>query len=138
MRKCLFVLLAAAFLAVPAAGHSHKRNGLEIVHPWTPASVKGSNSARIFMTLKNGSGQSDRLVSASTPRAEKVELNAAGKGRATFVVRKDEELSLYGDGPSLVLVGLKRPLSAYDDFKMTLVFEKAGAIAIDVMVEEAQ
>jgi periplasmic copper chaperone A len=138
MLRYLLILLAAASLAAPAAAHSHKKKGLEVVHPWTPASANDATSARIFMTVKNSSGQPDRLVSASTPRAQKVELNEAGRGRMAFTVRTGEELSLYGDGPSLLLVGLKQPLSAYDDFKMTLVFEKAGPIAIDVMVEEAQ
>jgi hypothetical protein len=35
-----------------------------------------------------------------------------------------------------VLTGLKTPLPAYDDFKMTLVLAKAGRVAIDVMAEE--
>jgi copper(I)-binding protein len=88
------------------------------------------------MTIKNGSGRTDRLLSASTPRATRVELNATGKGAAAFTVRSGEALGLAGDGPSVVLVGLKKPLQAYDDFKMTLVFEHAGPVAIDVMVEE--
>jgi copper(I)-binding protein len=132
----LLILLSAAVLAAPAVAHSHKKNGLEIVHPWTRASATDATSARVFMTVRNAGRGPDRLVSASTPMAGKVQLNEAGKGRAAFVVRTGEELSLYGDGPSLVLVGLKRPLAAYDDFKMTVVFEKAGPIAIDVMVEE--
>jgi hypothetical protein len=88
------------------------------------------------MTIKNDSGRTDRLLSASTPRAARVELNGAGKGAAAFTVRRGEQLGLAGDGPSVVLIGLKKPLQAYDDFKMTLVFERAGPIAIDVMVEE--
>jgi periplasmic copper chaperone A len=138
MLRCLLVLLAAVALTAPAAPHSHKKKGLEIVHPWTPASVKDAVSARIFMTIKNGSGKPDRLVSASTPRAQNVQLNQAGRGPAAFTVKAGEELGLAGDGPGVVLTGLKKPLDAYDDFKMTLVFEKAGSVAIDVMVEEAQ
>ena len=65
-----------------------------------------------------------------------MELNAVGKGAAAFVVKDGEELGLAGDGPSVMLVGLRKPLNAYDDFKMTLVFERAGRITIDVMVEE--
>ncbi|HWE17831.1 MAG TPA: copper chaperone PCu(A)C [Hyphomicrobiaceae bacterium] len=135
LRRLLALLLAAA-MAAPAAAHSHKKKGLEIVHPWTPAQPDGAGSARVFMIIKNGSGKPDRLLSASTQRADKVELQSAGKGAAAFVVRHGKELTLYGNGPSLVLTGLKAPLHAYGDFKMTLVFEKAGPVAIDVMVEE--
>jgi hypothetical protein len=98
MRRRLPILLSAAVLAAPAAAHSNKKNGLEIVHPWTPASAKDAAAARVFMTVRNAGGGPDRLVSASTPRAEKVELNEAGRGHAAFVVRTGEELSLYGDG----------------------------------------
>jgi copper(I)-binding protein len=65
-----------------------------------------------------------------------VELHDAGKGPAAFAVETGNELVLYGDGPSLVLTGVYKPLHAYDDFKMTLVLAKAGRVAIDVMAEE--
>src|SRR5262245_14070787 len=122
MLRCLLILLAAAALAVPAASHSHKKNGLEIVHPWTKALPKEASSARIFMTSKNASGRPDRLVSASTSRAAKAELDHAGRGPGAFAVAAGAELVLYADGPALVLNGLRTPLDAYDDFKMTLVF----------------
>jgi copper(I)-binding protein len=136
MLRYLLVPLAAAALAVPAATHTHKKNGLEIIHPWTRESPGNATPARIFMTVKSLNGRPDRLVSASTPRAGKVELDAAGNGPLAFVLQRGKDLVLHADGPNLKLTGLKTPLSAYDDFKMTLVFERAGRIAIDVMVEE--
>jgi periplasmic copper chaperone A len=137
MLRCLLLLLVAAALAPPAAPHSHKTKSLEIVHPWARASAKdATTSARVFMTVKSLSGRPDRLISASTTRAGKVELHDAGKGAAAFSVGRGKDLVLYGDGPSLVLSGLKSPLHAYDDFTMTLVFERAGRVEIVVMVEE--
>jgi hypothetical protein len=136
MLRYLLVLLAAVVLAAPAAGHSHKKKGLEIVHPWTPASAKDATTARVYMTVKSLNGRPDRLISASTTRAGKVELHDAGKGAAAFSVGQGKDLVLYGDGPSLVLSGLKSPLHAYDDFTMALVFERAGRVEIVVMVEE--
>jgi periplasmic copper chaperone A len=138
MLRYLVALLAAAALAAPAAAHSHKAKGLEVVHPHALQTEKGAVTARVLLTIKNDGRAADRLVSASTARAGKVELNGASKGGAAFVIKAGGVLGLAGDGPSVVLVGLKKPLEAYDDFKMTLVFEKAGAIAIDVMVEEAK
>jgi periplasmic copper chaperone A len=136
MLRYLVALLAAAVMALPAVAHSHKTKRLEIVHPHTAQTQKGSVTARVLMTIKNSGRAPDRLVSASTSKANKVELNGASKGGAAFVIKGGDVLGLAGDGPSVVLVGLKKPLDAYDDFKMTLVFEKAGRIAIDVMVEE--
>jgi copper(I)-binding protein len=138
MLRYLVAVLAAAVWVAPATAHSHKAKGLEIVHPYTLQTRKDAVSARVLMTIKNSGRAHDRLLSASTIRATKVELNGAGRGGAAFVIKSGEELGLAGDGPSVMLVGLNKPLYAYDDFKMTLVFEKAGRIAIDVMVEEAQ
>ena len=137
MLRGLLLLLAAAALALPAAAHSHKTKSLEIVHPWARASTKdATTSARVFMTIKSLNGRPDRLVSASTTRAAKVELQTRARVRRRSRQGRGQELGLYGDGPSLVLSGLKSPLHAYDDFKMTLVFESAGRVEIVVMVEE--
>jgi periplasmic copper chaperone A len=136
MLRSLLLLVAAAAMMLPAAAHSHKTESLEIVHPWARASAKGATSARVFMIVRSRDGQPDRLIAASTPRAGKVALHAADKGAAVFAVEPGKELVLYGDGPSLVLTGLTSPLQAYDDFKMMLVFERAGRVEIDVMVEE--
>src|SRR5262245_31730913 len=120
--RYLVIMLAAAALAASATAHSHKAKGLEIVHPHTLQTQKGAVTARVIMTVRNDGRTPDRLVSASTPRAAKVELKA-GKGGAAFVIKAGGELGLAGDGPSVVLIGLKKPLDAYDDFEMTLVFE---------------
>lgn len=45
------------------------------------------------------------------------------------------EMSISGD--RLILHNVTKSLWAYDTFPMTLVFERAGRIDIDVMVEEA-
>jgi len=136
MLKYALLLLAATSVALPAAAHSHKAKRLEIVHPHALQTQQGATTARVLMTIKNDGATADRLVSASTPRADKVVLQDAGRGATAFVAKGGQELGLSGDGPSVMLIGLKKPLTAYDDFKMTLVFEKAGRVAIDVMVEE--
>jgi copper(I)-binding protein len=46
------------------------------------------------------------------------------------------ELMLRSDGPHIVLSGLKKPLRAYDSFALTLVFENAGTVNVQVSVEE--
>jgi copper(I)-binding protein len=141
------ILSLAVALAPPAAmAHSHKKRALEIVHPWTPAMVE-ANVANIpvYMKLKNGGGAPERLLSATTSLADKVELiepKAQGSmtlptAVAALGVPAGGELVLSADGPHLLLGGVKKRLSAYDSFKITLVFEKAGRMEIEVMVEEA-
>jgi copper(I)-binding protein len=47
------------------------------------------------------------------------------------------EVSIQSGGPQIVLTGLKKPLRAYDSFDLILVFEKAGQVKLDILVEEA-
>lgn len=145
MNKLLAILLLAAATLAPSAGHSHshKRKYLEIVHPYTMATLeKSTTTAQIFMVIKNTGRTPERLLSASTPRAAKVELflgdgaAADGKAAAAFTIGPGKALVLGPKGQHLVLTGVKKAFNAYHDFKMTLVFEKSGRMLVDVMVEE--
>jgi copper(I)-binding protein len=143
--KLVAVLLLAVALAPPAAwAHSHKKKGVEVVHPWTPAtSEKGSGTTRVFMKIKNLSGAPDRLVAASTPAAAKAELqepagDGAGKPVAAVVIAPGKDVQLTRAGPHLVLTGVNKRLDAYDSFKLTLIFERAGPMVVDVAIEEAE
>ena len=148
MIRIAVLLSLAVALAPPAAmAHSHKKKGLEIVHPWTPAMVE-ANVANIpvYMKLKNSGKAPERLLSATTPLADKVELiEPKPQGSMTLPtvatalsVPAGGELVLSANGPRLLLSGFKKRLDAYDSFKLTLVFEKAGRMEVEVMVEEAE
>ena len=148
MIRIAVLLSLAVALAPPAAmAHSHKRKALEIVHPWTPAMVE-ANVANIpvYMKLKNGGQTPERLLSATTPLADKVELiepKAQGSddvadGDSGLSVPAGGELVLSSNGPRLLLSGFKKRLNAHDSFTLTLVFEKAGRMEVEVMVEEAE
>jgi copper(I)-binding protein len=53
-----------------------------------------------------------------------------------LTILRHGQLTLGAAGPGVVLSGLKRPLRAYDGFTLTLVFEKAGPVDVEVVVEE--
>ena len=55
---------------------------------------------------------------------------------SALVVAAGKSLQLTPVGSRLLLLGVKKPLAAYDSFKMTLMFEKAGIVEVEVMVEE--
>jgi copper(I)-binding protein len=133
------LLLAAALLAPSVAlSHSHKRKNLEVVHPYTMETTKGTTTAWVYMTIKNSGGVSERLVAASTPVAAKVELAVADgvTKDAAFTITPGKSLVLGPKGGYLVMTGVKKTFTAYGDFKMALEFEKSGRVIVDVMVEE--
>ena len=100
----------------------------------------------VYMKLKNQSRGAERLLSATTPHADKVELIEPKvvegvklpTASQAFIIPARGELVLGPDGPRLLLSGFKKRLSAYDSFELTLVFEKAGRMVVEVMVEEAE
>lgn len=148
VRRIIALLLLAVAIAPPAVlAHSHKKKGLEIVHPWIRAMFDSKVvNIPLFMKIKNSGKTGDKLLSATTPIAASVELidlQAIGSSKLPTVVRQFEiaagrDLELTPEGPRLLLNGVKKQFQAYDSFKMTLVFEKTGRMLIDVMVEEAE
>ena len=57
---------------------------------------------------------------------------------ADLKIPAGSDLVLNADGPHLLLTGFKQKLNAYDSFSLTLVFEKAGRVVVEVMVEEVE
>ena len=100
----------------------------------------------VYMTLKNRSNAAERLLSAATALADKVELiephshgsMALPTATAALKIPPGGDLVLNASGPHLLLSGVKKRLNAYDSFNLTLVFEKAGQVVVEVMVEEAE
>ena len=143
---CVLFLLAVAIAPPAAEAHSHKRKGLEIVHPWTSVTATAGATVAVCMKIKNRSGAPERLLSASTAAAAKTELQepggegAAGAPRpvAAILIAPGTDTTLARTGPHLLLTGMKKRLNAYESFKLVLVFEKAGRVTVDVAVEETE
>jgi periplasmic copper chaperone A len=143
MIRLLVILLLGAAMLTPttASAHSHKKNGLEIVHPWTRATVdKSDTTVLVSMTIKNRSGAVDRLLRASTPLAAGASIREPGNPNAlaAILIGSGKDVELKRNGPHVELAGFKKQLDAYESFAMTLVFEKAGSVVVEVMVEEAE
>ena len=124
--------LLFALNAGPAQAHSHKVKHLEIVHPWCVETQDTAKPVAVYMTIRKRAGRPDRLLRATTSIAAKTELSAGA-----IAVPGRGEVDLKRDGPQIRLSGMKKQLPAYDSFPLTLVFEHAGKVLVDVMVEDA-
>jgi copper(I)-binding protein len=129
----LGVWLAASSLTVSA--HEMRLKALNIVHPFVFETEQ--SEAALHVRIKNTGSASERLLGASTPLASKVSIvDDAGRAAGGLVIPARGELSLKSASPRIVLSGLAKPLRAYDSFNLTLVFEKAGPVKVEVVVEE--
>jgi len=142
--KFAAIVVATTLLAATAQAHSQKFRKLEIVHPWCIETNDTAKPIIVSMTIRNAGGRPDRLLGATTTMAAKAELREAGAAAETegkaigaVAVGSRGEVNLKRGGPHILLTGMKKQLSPYDSFFMTLAFEKAGKVEIEVMVEEA-
>ncbi|WP_319825669.1 copper chaperone PCu(A)C [Thalassovita sp.] len=139
-KTTLLAAAAAVSLALPAFAE-----GIMVQDPFARVSAKMSNSGAAFMVIQNMTGQDDRLIAAASDVAEKTELHthiedANGVMRMVhveegFELPKDGQIMMARGGHHVMFLGLKQPLANGDMVHVTLTFEKAGEIAVDIPVD---
>jgi copper(I)-binding protein len=145
LRSLALAVTIASAWGADAIAHSHKIKGFEIVHPWCfEITDPAVSTAAVYMIIKNQGRRADRLIGARSAAAQTIELRTpVGDGReirkaSALEVKGGHELILRSGGPHLLLSGLARRPAAYESFAMTLIFERAGRIEVEVIVEEPQ
>jgi hypothetical protein len=116
--------------------------GITIREAWARASMGQTGTSAAYMTLEASDGQGDRLVSAASPDAGRAELHtsiiedgvAKMRPLAAIEVAPGEPTVLEPGGPHVMLVGLGRKLVEGDTLPLSLTFEHAGTVAIQVPV----
>lgn len=139
-------LLAAAFISValPAAAHDYKLGTLEIATPWTRATAPTARAGGGFMTITNKGSTPDRLVAARSAASAKVEIHEMKMDGNVMRMRELEKgleippgatVALKPGGFHIMFMELKAPFAVNAAVPLTLVFEKAGSIDIEMKVE---
>lgn len=139
-------LLAAALVlsALPAAAHDYKLGTLEIATPWTRATAPTAKAGGGFMTITNRGNVADRLIAARSTASAKVEIHEMRMDGNVMRMRELEKgleispgatVSLKPGGFHIMFMELKAPFAVNGSVPLTLVFEKAGSIDIEMKVE---
>lgn len=136
-------VLLMLFLVPNALAHGVKTRTLAIAHPWTKPTQEAGADVIVRMTITNRSRYMERLLSASTEAAGDVEVcplvlvsDRPCDTASGLQIRGGGRLELAPDGPHLRIRGLTRPLAPYEMFVVSLNFERAGRIDVEVMVED--
>jgi copper(I)-binding protein len=146
MKSVFSLLVAAAFVAVigPASAHEFKVGSIEIKHPWSRATPKGSEVAGGFMKLINTGTEPDRLIGGSTANAGKFEMHETAMEGGVMKMRPlpngieikpGETVELKPGSYHLMFVGLSAPFEKGKMVKGTLQFEKAGKVDVEYAIE---
>jgi copper(I)-binding protein len=114
---------------------------ITIDQPWARATPPGAKIAAGYLTIRN-TGGADRLVSASSPAAEKVETHVTVKDGDVsrmrevkgYAVPAKGKVELTPGGSHLMLVNIKAPLKEGEKVPLVLRFEKAGEVKTELAV----
>jgi copper(I)-binding protein len=144
LHAALLAIAAGAVLMPAVSAHEYKIGSLEIKHPWSRATPKGAAVGGGYMTVINTGTTADRLTGGSVSVAGKFEIHemtmtgGVMKMRplpAGIEIKPGQTLEFKPGSFHLMFVQLKQPLIKGERVKGTLVFEKAGMVEVEYVVE---
>ena len=139
---CAFALAAALLGSAPAIARDYTLNSLRIVDPHAQATPPGARSGGAYLTIENHGRDNDQLIRAASPVAASTELHTMRmegdvmrmRAVTSIGIPAGSTMSLAPGGYHVMFVGLKKPLVAGVPVPLTLTFEKAGTIEVEVAV----
>ena len=135
---------ALAVPAVPAAAHGYKVGSLSIHHPWTRATAPGAKVAGGFLEITNEGKEADKLIGGTFVGSARFELHEMKVENGVMSMRPvaagleipaGGKLTLKPGSYHVMFMDLKSSLSEGERVAGTLVFEKAGKVDIEFVVE---
>lgn len=135
--------LALGLAAIAAAAHGYTAGAIKIGHPYSRPTVPGQPTGAGYMSFDNQGSGADRLVGASAAIATRVEMHTMNMEGDVMRMRQVDTIELPAGtkvelkpaGMHLMLIGLKAPLKAGERVPLTLRFEKAGEVTVELAVD---
>jgi|AntRauTorcE11897_2_1112592.scaffolds.fasta_scaffold01798_4 copper(I)-binding protein len=125
------------------AGDAVSVGDLRVERPWSRVTPPGTPVGAGYMTIVNTATESDRLIAAESPAAGRVQIHRSVKkdGQSSMVHQKDGvvvppdgRIEFSPGGYHLMLMQLGGPLEEGDRIPVTLHFERAGAVEVELVV----
>lgn len=148
MRKIVsqvVVALALSLGAVFAYSVNVHAGNMRIEDAFAPASIGAAKSGAVYFKVVNESGKADKLIAVSTPAARKAMLHTTMHEDGVMKMRMLMALDVPAGGSAelkqgsdhVMLFGLAEPLKEGGTISLTLTFEAAGEMTIEVPVKKA-
>ena len=127
------------------SAHDAKLGKLSIVEPWARATIGQGKNGVAYLTVVNHGETADRLLAVTTPVARKAGLHTHLMEGGMMKMRPLEAIEVKGRASAILkpgslhimLMGLKAPLKEGATFPMTLTFERAGSVEVEVHIATA-
>jgi len=136
--------IAAGDAPTKTADAPIKAGSLEISHVWLREPPPAAKVAGGYLSIRNTGSAPDRLVAAETPRAARVELHEMSVTDGIMRMRPitdgiavppGGEVRLAPGGQHLMLIGPQGGFQQGASVPLTLVFERAGRVAVELAVD---
>jgi copper(I)-binding protein len=141
-RRIIAIIFVTLSIGGAADAQEFKSGGITVIMPWARATPGGAKVGGAYLELKAAAGTEDRLVAAKSAVAGIVEIHDHINEGGIMKMRRVEGITLSGGqtvtlkpgGYHLMLMDLKQPLKQGGKLPLTLVFEKAGEVAVEAVI----
>jgi copper(I)-binding protein len=141
--KTLFlsVLFSLPTLAV---AHEYEAGELHIDHPWSREMPPTAPTAAVYFIIHNKGASADRLLSVDTPAAGKAEMHEHIDQNGLMKMQQVQFVTVPAGGEAtfapmayhVMLFNLKQQAKDGERIPLTLHFEKAGEVTVQVAVQK--
>ncbi|MBX8516722.1 copper chaperone PCu(A)C [Pseudomonas cichorii] len=148
MLKKALMLAALLLPACFANAHEYTGGKLLIGHPWSMELPPNAPTVAAYFTIENKGNSADRLLSVKTPIAGEAQLHEHVQADGLMKMRQvpsvdvpaGAKVSFAPMAYHVMLLGIKdrSMLALGQRFPMTLHFEKAGDIDVQVVVQKQE
>ncbi len=138
----LAVLLSPSLLA---SAHEYEAGALRIAHPWSREMPPVAPAAAAYFVVHNQGSAADRLLEVQTPAADKAEFHEhVHVGDGVMKMQQVQAVAIPAGGTvrfepmgyHVMLFGVKQQAKDGERFPLTLTFEKAGVVELEVAVQK--
>lgn len=136
--------IALTLAITPSTSHAagNQAGSITVDDAWARASAGMAKAGAAFMTIEN-TGGGDKLIAAAADVSDRVELHTHIHDGDVMRMRQVDAIDVPEHGEALLapggyhvmFLGLKAPLKEGETFPLTLTFEHAGKITVDVAVK---
>jgi len=140
--KLIKLWVVSVLLVAGLASSAHAQSGLKVEQAWARPTVQGQSGGGGFLRIVGGKVD-DKLLSASSPAVPRVEIHTMKMEGDVMRMRQIDSLAvpagktveLSPGGNHIMFMGLTSPLQNGSTFPLTLRFEKAGEVKVNVLVQ---
>lgn len=146
MLKNVLMLAALLLPASFASAHEYTKGDLHIAHPWSLQLPPNAPNVAAYFIIDNKGKEDDRLLSVDTPISDRSELHEHVMTGDVMRMQQVPNVAVPAGGkvvfsPSAYHVMIMQPrdrslLGDGKRFPLTLHFEKAGDITVEVAVQK--